>query len=108
MASGLTWGNTFLFVQQGMSELSPIGTINSDHNMKSGSVGQLVSNTLGKILDENGRSLPPNTPGELALLGPQVMLGYLDEPEKTKECLSDSGWLRTGDVAQYDEDGFVC
>ena len=64
-------------------------------------------NTLGKILYENGCSLPPNTPGELALLGPQVMLGYLDEPEKTKECLSDSGWLRTGDVAQYDEDGFV-
>jgi len=92
----------------GMSELSPIGTINSDYNMKSGSVGQLISSTLGKILDENGRSLPPNTPGELAVHGPQVMLGYLDEPDKTKECLSDSGWLRTGDVAQYDEDGFVC
>ena len=90
-----------------MSELSPIGTINSDYNMKSGSVGQLVPNTLGKILDENGRSLPPHTPGELALHGPQVMLGYLDEPDKTKECLSGSGWLRTGDVAHYDEDGFV-
>jgi acyl-CoA synthetase (AMP-forming)/AMP-acid ligase II len=34
------------------------------------------------------------------------MLGYLDEPEKTRECLSKSGWLRTGDVAHYDEDGF--
>lgn len=38
--------------------------------------------------------------------GPQVMLGYMDDVEKTKECLSDSGWLRTGDVAHYDEDGF--
>lgn len=34
------------------------------------------------------------------------MLGYMDDNEKTKECLSDSGWLRTGDVAHYDEDGF--
>lgn len=90
-----------------MSELSPIGTINSDYNMKSGSVGPLISSTLGKILDENGKSLPANTPGELALHGPQVMMGYMDEPDKTKECLSDSGWLRTGDVAHYDEDGFV-
>ena len=38
--------------------------------------------------------------------GPQVMLGYMDDIEKTKECLSESGWLRTGDVAHYDEDGF--
>lgn len=34
------------------------------------------------------------------------MLGYLDDPDKTRECLSESGWLRTGDVAHYDEDGF--
>lgn len=90
----------------GMSELSPIGTMNSDYNTKSGSVGPLVSSTLGKIMDEHGNSLPAHTPGELVLKGPQVMMGYLDDPEKTLECLSESGWLRTGDVAQYDDDGF--
>jgi acyl-CoA synthetase (AMP-forming)/AMP-acid ligase II len=90
-----------------MSELSPIGTLNSDFNSKTGSVGQLVSNTFGKILNENGKTLGPNESGELCLKGPQVMMGYLDDPDKTAECLSKSGWLRTGDVAHYDEDGFI-
>ena len=90
----------------GMSELSPIGTLNSDFSKKTGSVGPLVSNTHGKILDENGMTLGPNTPGELCIKGPQVMMGYLDDPEKTQECLSSSGWLRTGDVAYYDEEGY--
>lgn len=90
----------------GMSELSPIGTLNSDFNIKRGSVGPLVSSTVAKIVDEQGKSLGPNEPGELLLKGPQVMLGYQDDPEKTAECLSPSGWLRTGDLAYYDEDGY--
>ena len=51
----------------GMSELSPIGTFNSDFNAKKGSVGPLVSSTYGKILDETGNSLPPNESGELLI-----------------------------------------
>jgi acyl-CoA synthetase (AMP-forming)/AMP-acid ligase II len=90
----------------GMSELSPIGTINSDFDAKSGSVGPLAPSTYGKVIDEHGKSLPPNTPGELVIKGPQVMMGYLDQPDKTLECLSESGWLRTGDVATYDEEGY--
>lgn len=91
----------------GMSELSPIGTINHDKSSKAGSVGPLAPSTLGKIIDiSTGESLFPGIPGELLLKGPQVMMGYMDEPEKTKECLSESGWLRTGDIAHYDEDGF--
>lgn len=90
----------------GMSELSPIGTLNSDFNAKSGSVGPVVSSTVAKIVDENGKSLGPNQDGELLIKGPQVMMGYLDAPDKTAECLSESGWLRTGDVASYDEDGY--
>jgi len=90
----------------GMSELSPIGTISPSSNTKVGSVGPLVSNTFGKILDDNGNSLGPSQEGELTIKGPQVMMGYLDEPQKTKECLSSSGWLRTGDLAYYDDDGY--
>lgn len=115
----------------GMSELSPIATMTSDFNIKPSSVGPLVSSTYGKIVDENGKSLGPNQNGELCIKGPQVMMvsamiaapfcfssnalescshsisqGYLDDPDKTAECLSESGWLRTGDVAYYDEDGF--
>jgi len=51
-----------------MSELSPIGTMTSDYNIKSGSVGPLVSNTLGKIIDpKTGKSLAPYQPGELVI-----------------------------------------
>jgi 4-coumarate--CoA ligase len=59
----------------------------------------------------NLRGLPATTVIEtasflLAIQGPQVMLGYLNEPEKTAECLSEDGWLRTGDMAYYDSDGY--
>jgi 4-coumarate--CoA ligase len=58
----------------GMSELSPIGTCNSDFKIKSASIGPLVSSTYGKVIDENGKSLGPNEAGELVIKGPQVML----------------------------------
>ncbi len=90
----------------GMSELSPIATINSDYNIKPGSVGQLSPSTYGKIIDEDGVSLGPHQDGEILIKGPQVMMGYLDDPDKTAECLSKGGWLRTGDVAHYDEEGY--
>jgi 4-coumarate--CoA ligase len=91
----------------GMSELSPLGTLSSDYNVKPGSVGPLVASTHGKVVDEEGKSLGPNQQGELLIKGPQVMMGYWNEPDKTAECLSlTSGWLRTGDVVYYDEDGF--
>jgi len=91
----------------GMSELSPVGTIVSDHNQKTGSIGPLVSSTNGKVIDaDTGKSLGPNEPGELCIKGPQVMMGYFNDTEKTQKCLSDDGWLRTGDLAYYDKDGF--
>jgi 4-coumarate--CoA ligase len=58
----------------GMSELSPLGTVNPDADAKPGSIGPLVPSTYGKIIDETGKSLGPNTPGELAIKGPQVMM----------------------------------
>ncbi|CAB9510951.1 7a-methyl-1,5-dioxo-octahydro-1H-inden-4-yl (Partial), partial [Seminavis robusta] len=85
----------------GMSELSPLGTLNSDFNAKPGSVGPLCPNTFGKVVGEDGKSLPPNESGELLIKGPQVMMGYLDDHDKTAECLSHSGWLRTGDIAHF-------
>ncbi|KAL7518288.1 hypothetical protein ACHAWX_003131 [Stephanocyclus meneghinianus] len=99
--------NTEVKQAWGMSELSPLGTMNSDYNAKSGSIGQLVSSSYGKILDtDTGMSLGPNQPGEFVIKGPQVMMGYLNEPDKTAECLSKDGWLRTGDLAYFDEDGY--
>jgi 4-coumarate--CoA ligase len=59
----------------GMSELSPIGTINSDFDSKSGSIGPPAASTAAKVVDERGKSLGPNMHGELMIHGPQVMLG---------------------------------
>jgi 4-coumarate--CoA ligase len=90
----------------GMSELSPIGTLNADYNIKAGSVGPVIPSTIAKIVDESGKSLGPNEQGELLVKGPQVMMGYLNNQVSTSECLSPSGWLRTGDLAYYDAEGF--
>ncbi|GMH48439.1 hypothetical protein TrLO_g4542 [Triparma laevis f. longispina] len=95
----------------GMSELSPVGTVTPDDNLKSGSgtIGPVVAGSEGKIVDlETGEALPPgeNNTGELCIRGPQVMMGYLDEPDKTRECLTEDGWLHTGDIAYVDEDGY--
>lgn len=91
----------------GMSELSPLGTAAADLDRRVGSIGRLLPSTIGKVIDaETGESLGSNKPGELCIKGPQVMMGYFNDIEKTKECLSDDGWLRTGDLAYYDEDDF--
>lgn len=76
--------------------------------MKSGSIGPIVGSTLAKVTDiDTGETLGHGQLGELQLNGPQVMLGYLHAPEKTAECLSDDGWLKTGDICKYDNDGFL-
>ena len=91
----------------GMSELSPIGTFTSDDAVRPGSVGQLPPSTYGKIISiENQTSVGPGIEGELCIKGPQVMLGYENAEDKTAECLDSEGWIRTGDIAYYDEEGF--
>jgi len=95
----------------GMSELSPVGTLVEDDqidHVNPGSVGPPVPGTEVKVVDvTTEEALPSGQEGELWIRGPQVMKGYLDEPEKTKECLTDDGWFKTGDIAKIDEHGYV-
>lgn len=76
-------------------------------NSQLGSCGRLISRTKAKIVDlKTGRNnLGPHQQGELYLSGPQVMKGYLNNPKATKETIDEEGWLRTGDVAYYDDEG---
>jgi acyl-CoA synthetase (AMP-forming)/AMP-acid ligase II len=93
----------------GMTELSPV----SNHSRISraaetplGSVGRLVPNTEARLVDpESGEDVPEGEQGELWIRGPQVMEGYLQNPEATAETLTEEGWLRTGDIARIDSDG---
>ena len=67
--------------------------------VKAGSVGTLVSMTEGKIIDvDTGSSLGPYERGELCLRGPQIMKGYWNKPEATKNTVDEFGFLHTGEI----------
>lgn len=88
----------------GLTETSPGVMQTPLNNEHLGSCGRLISRTQAKIVDlETGDNLGPNQHGELFLRGPQIMKGYLNNPEATREMIGEDGWLRTGDVAYYDD-----
>jgi acyl-CoA synthetase (AMP-forming)/AMP-acid ligase II len=92
----------------GMTELSPVSHVVAGGNDKPGTVGVAVANTEVRIVDpETGQDLGVNAPGEMWIRGPQVMKGYLNNAEATAATLDDDGWLRTGDIATIDDEGFV-
>jgi acyl-CoA synthetase (AMP-forming)/AMP-acid ligase II len=70
------------------------------------SCGKPIPGVRVSIRDEAGAPVPDDTPGEICVQGPSVMLGYWKQPELTAAALSD-GWLRTGDIAVRDADGYV-
>lgn len=92
----------------GLTEASPAVCINPldlvDYN---GCIGLPIPSTEIKIIDENGQELGFNEPGELCVKGPQVMSGYWNNEEETRKVFTEDGWLRTGDVAVVNEEGFV-
>ena len=91
----------------GMSETSPLATITPKSTVKVGSCGVAVPNAQIKIVDvETGNNLPPMKTGELCVAGPMNMKGYLNNKKATDETVKD-GWLHSGDIAYYDEDGYV-
>lgn len=88
----------------GLTEASPVVTCNPvDGTDRIGTIGLPLPSTKIKLLKE-GKS---SDPGELCVKGPQVMKGYWNEPEETKQVLTPDGWLKTGDIATIDNDGFV-
>jgi len=92
----------------GCTEASPTITILSgrDSFRKHGSVGPPVPFLQARIVNEDGRTLPPNQIGELVCQGPNVMQEYYKNEEATKETIK-GGWLYTGDLATIDDDGYL-
>lgn len=73
---------------------------------KVGSVGKAVTNCEARVVDESMDGVPPGTKGEIVLRSPATMKGYWNRPEATRDTFVE-GWMRTGDVAEVDEEGYV-
>jgi long-chain acyl-CoA synthetase len=91
----------------GLTEASPVVCINPFFAPKQGTVGLPLPSTEVTIRDDDGGVLPLGQAGEICVRGPQVMLGYWQRPEQTKQVLTADGWLRTGDIGAFDSEGFL-
>lgn len=111
LATGKRWQEeTGCIVSEayGLTECSPAVCINPVGELaQAGTVGLPVPSTQLKVISEEGVELPAGEAGELCVRGPQVMKEYWENAEETALVLDQEGWLKTGDVAEIQEDGFV-
>lgn len=96
-------------IAYGMTETGPVSFQTSVHDpleRRVTTVGRVLPHTEVKIVDPEGRIVPVGIPGELLTRGYCVMPGYWNDPEKTAENIDQTRWIRSGDVATLDEEGF--
>ncbi|OHV10251.1 AMP-binding protein [Kushneria phosphatilytica] len=89
----------------GMTETSPVVCVNPPDDMRPGYIGRPVADTSLRVVDDEGRTLGYDEPGELCVKGPQVMAGYWCCKEE--KAFDADGWLHSGDIAVLSRDGFV-
>jgi long-chain acyl-CoA synthetase len=92
----------------GLTEASPVVACNPiDGTDRVGTIGLPLPSTEIKFVDDNDQESKPGEPGELCVRGPQVMKGYWKHENETKNVMLAGGWLKTGDVADFDKNGFL-
>jgi len=100
---------TEVTIAYGMTETSPVSFQSSTDDTQErrvSTVGQILPHVEAKIIDEDGRILPPGVKGEFLTRGYSVMRGYWDDDERTAESIDAAGWMHTGDLAIIDEHGY--
>ncbi|MCB9097905.1 MAG: long-chain fatty acid--CoA ligase [Anaerolineales bacterium] len=91
----------------GLSETSPVAIFNHyPRKTKPGSIGQPVWGIQVRIVDWDDKDVPTGEPGEIIIKGHNVMKGYYQQPEATTKAMR-NGWFHTGDIGQFDEEGYV-
>jgi long-chain acyl-CoA synthetase len=91
----------------GLTECSPVVSVNPHNKVKIGTVGPPVPGTEIKTVDDDGNDLGFNEKGELWVRGPQVMKGYWRNEAANRESITEDGWFKTGDFAMIDDEGFI-
>jgi len=91
----------------GMTETSPVVTFNPRSAIQIGTIGLPIPSTIVTTIDDEGNETPIGEPGELCVKGPQVMRGYWQRPEDTQKSFTENGFLKTGDIALIQEDGYI-
>jgi fatty-acyl-CoA synthase len=98
-------------IAYGMTETSPVSTMtgrDDDLDRRTSTVGTVMPHVEVKIIDPaTGLEVPRGEPGELCTRGYSVMLGYWNDAEKTAEAIDPAGWMRTGDLAVMDAEGYL-
>jgi long-chain acyl-CoA synthetase len=96
-----------IFESYGMTETATAATYNHLYRHVVGSVGDPVHGVEVQIRDTSGNEVEQGREGEICIRGRNVMIGYLNNPEDTRSAFWDDGWLRSGDVGLFDEDGYL-
>jgi len=91
----------------GLSETSPVASFNHpDKENKPGSIGTPIEGVEMKLIDDEGNEVPEGEVGEIAIRGHNIMKGYWNREDATKESIDEDGWFKSGDMARRDEDGY--
>jgi long-chain acyl-CoA synthetase len=91
----------------GLTEAAPIVTSSAGLERRFGSIGKVLTGVELRLVDDDGEDVIVGDAGEIWVRGDNVFAGYLDDPDATARVLTDDGWLRTGDIAYCDEDGYL-
>ena len=96
-------------IAYGMTETSPVSTqsaVDDELERRVSTVGRMLPHVEAKIVDAEGRIVPPGASGEFCTRGYSVMLGYWGDAERSAEAIDRAGWMHTGDLATMDEAGY--
>src|SRR5262249_5719302 len=96
-----------LFEGYGLTETSPVVSLNIPKEFRPGSVGKAVPGAQFKLVDDDGNPVKPGDSGEIWVKGPMIMKGYHNLPNETAAVLTSDGYFNPVDLVRFDADGFL-